>query len=70
MIYKGIVGKDCGTTAFHYRNELIKIGFPKSALKLGVFRKKSNGTTHVVLILDATLQLFKNDYELEGIKPY
>ena len=66
-IYKGIINKDCAQSSLYYRNELIKLGFPKDTIKFGVSEKM--GSEHVFLILDVTKQLFKGGWKLKEIKP-
>ena len=66
-IYKGIIMEDCAQSSVHYRDELIKLGFPKDTIKFGIFKK--NGWGHIVLVLDVTKQVFKSGWELREIKP-
>lgn len=68
MIYRGIINKDCRDSAVYYRDELIKLGFPKSTLKLGILKRQSDNAEHVVLIVDVTEQLSRDRWEIEEIK--
>jgi|GEM_PF-6343978 len=69
LIVYAVKNLDCTQIAFFNRYELGRLGFPKSAMKFGVFKREKDDADHVVLILDSTGQLFKDKWRLEEIKP-